>query len=118
MLFMELVCWAGLLFFFWTWKGRFGQVQPDSETQATPGCADEATRDKQADDIQILPNAEPIGRYRDMPIYGYVLIEGVLYRFNCVDVEASLKNPGRGKRCIPPGLIYEECRQSDMPPSD
>lgn len=118
MLFIELVCWVGLLFFFWTWKGRIWHAQPGSDTQATPGCADKATLGNPAGGIHIPEGAEPIGHYRDMPIYRHVLIDGKFYQFDCIDTETNLKNPGRGKRRIAPGLIYEECRQPDLPISN
>jgi hypothetical protein len=116
MLFIELICWAGLLFIFWTWKGQFRQ--PGSEAQAAPGCGNKATLYEQGGDVQILQNSEPIGRYRDMPIYHHVLIEGKLYRFESIAWETGSKNPVCGKRRVPPGLIYEECRQQDLPRTD
>jgi hypothetical protein len=103
---IELLLWAGLIFFFWALRDGLNQVEAEMEP---PELAFEQA-------ISILPSfdrpdrlSEPIGRYRDAQIYRIAVFEGKSYQFQHILPWESLAFLVTGERCIAPGLVYAMC---------
>lgn len=112
---IELVLWAGLLFFFWALKEGLSHVESDIEA------------------LSLLPNArqslsaggrirfdrpeqveEPIGSYRDTQIYRYAMIHGRMYQFDRICPPDSGMSVDPDERCVAPGLVYQECGNQNI----
>ena len=105
-LLIELVLWGGFALLFWVLKDKL--KQPDSDMDAhvviTNGGAGpgNAVHFDHADEL-----TEPIGTYRDAPIYRRARIAGRNYEFFCVcppDLRQILCSE---QRYLDPGLIYQ-----------
>jgi hypothetical protein len=105
---IELLLWAGLIFFFWALRDGLNQAETEMETEKQEPAFEQA--------ISILPSfdrpdrlSEPIGRYRDAQIYRIAFFEGKAYQFQHVLPWESLAFLVTGERCIAPGLVYAMC---------
>lgn len=114
---LELILWAGLIFFFWALKDNLEQVE--SEIEAI-GLFNKRKPDAQANKnfCYACPEKmlDPIGSYKGVPIHAYAVIEGRNYRFDHVcpsDDAAALR---LSQRCVAPGLIYIDCDDGDLSP--
>ncbi|HZW22603.1 hypothetical protein [Noviherbaspirillum sp.] len=107
---LELVCWAGLLFFFWALKEGLGHVESDIESM---GLVPNGRN-------MLAPNGplpfdrperveELIGTYRDTEIFRYAVIHGRTYQFDRVCPPDSGMRLEADERCLEPGLVYQEC---------
>lgn len=114
---IELVCWGGLLFFFWALKDGLGKVETDIESVGffkSARKAAHAARHTHFSCPEVV--REPIGSYRGETIYRFAVIDGRTYQFDRV------LSPGTGEqiieeeRCIAPGLVYLECSAA-IPPA-
>ena len=111
--FLELLCWAGLIFFFWALKDGLGHVESDIEAMGVfPGM-------KSALQSRVAPHfvqpecvKEPIGSYQGATIHRYAMIEGRTYQFDRVCPPGSGMKLDTDERFVVPGLIYQECRDA------
>jgi hypothetical protein len=102
---IELLLWVGLIFFFWALRDGLSHVDAETESQGGGGaivsqnavalCFDRP--DKVSD---------PIGRYRDVPIYRYAVISGKKYQFEHILPWESFSMMLPEERCLAPGLVY------------
>jgi hypothetical protein len=104
---IELLLWAGLIFFFWALKDGLNHVESELESQglgaginATPASASNFDRAEKV--------SEPIGRYCDAPIYRYAVIGGKNYQFVHILPSGLLSTLDAGERCLAPGLVYSQ----------
>lgn len=111
---LELVCWAGLLFFFWALKDGLGNIETDIESlgfaaNAKQGVPGDRIRFERPERVE-----EPIGSYRDAQIYRYAVIHGRTYQFDRVCPPDSNIRLDADERCVAPGLVYQECCPNDL----
>ena len=101
---IELVLWAGLIFFLWVLKDTLGNLESelDRATMQKAG-AGAAHRRGPAKPERLY---EPIGSYGGTTIFRYAVIDGETYEFD----HASSVGPDGAlpphQRYIAPGLIY------------
>lgn len=111
---IELLLWAGLIFFFWVLKDNLGRMESDIET------IELFNRDKIANSSRNVLYArpdkviEPIGSYQDAQIYRYAIINGKNYQFDHVFPSGKPAPLQQGQRCLAPGLVYTECSDPDV----
>ncbi len=107
---IELLLWAGLIFFFWALRDGLNQVKSDIESpgpRAGPmPAALSGARFDRADKV-----SEQIGRYRDLPIYRYAVIDGMRYQFEHILPGESVSALQTEERCLAPGLVYTRCTE-------
>jgi hypothetical protein len=107
-LLIELVLWGGLLFLFWALKDGLGRVESDMESlglfNTQPAQAMARARCVRPDKV-----AEPIGSYKDAPIYRYAYIDGRRYQFDRVTPAIANEVLKEEERCTEPGLVYVWC---------
>jgi hypothetical protein len=106
---IELVLWAGLIFFLWVLKDNLGKLeseieQSDAGKKAAPSADGHRLKRARA---QIL--AEPIGSYDGAPIFRYAIIDGKTYCFDHVCLCNASPALAPDQRCLEPGLLYVEC---------
>lgn len=106
---IELVLWAGLIFFLWVLKDTLGKFETDLDRVA-PSKADAATRPGLTEPDVLY---EPIGSYGGATIYRYALINGKQYEFDYATTEGPSLRLGADQRLIAPGLVYSS---SPVPP--
>jgi hypothetical protein len=108
---IEVLLWAGLIFFFWALRDGLNRIESELEAQtalgATPDSRPPGTQFDRADKL-----SEPIGRYRDALIYRFAIIDGLRYQFMHVLPSESLPSPQTGQRCLAPGLVYSRCEEA------
>ena len=118
LVFIELVCWGGLLFFFWALKDGLGRVESDIESFGLFNNGRQTMSNGNNKRYYRPEHAsEPIGSYRDAQIYRYVVIEGQTYQFDRVSPPESSIFLRYNERCVEPGLVYLECAQSEEAPA-
>lgn len=112
---IELLLWGCLLLFFWALKDGLSNVESDIESMGLL----RRTPPEQAGLRYSRPQtvAEPIGSYRDEPIYRYAVIEGRAYQFDRICVGDNAATLNDDERCIPPGLVYLECSDQGRLPA-
>ena len=99
---IELVLWAGLIFFLWVLKDTLGKFESDidrvaankSEAAPRPGLV-------QPDRLY-----EPIGSYDGATIFRFAVIDGKQYEFEYASSEGPDLRLGADQRFIAPGLVY------------
>ena len=113
---LELVCWAGLLFFFWALKEGLGHVESDIESMGLV-----------PNGRHLLPANGPIpfdrperveeliGSYRDTQIFRFAVIHGRTYQFDRVSPPDLGMRLEADERCVAPGLVYQECSPNCLP---
>jgi hypothetical protein len=106
---IELIMWAGLIFFFWVLKDNLGRVESDIEEIA-------AKRQRLGDRLAAsLAYArpeklqDPIGSYKGQQIFRYAIINGKNYQFDHV-LPAGCPT-AEGECCVAPGLVYVACQE-------
>jgi hypothetical protein len=107
---IEVLLWAGLIFFFWALRDGLNRIE--SELEAQPAGAGSAPRRSHAQFDQADKVSEPIGRYRDTLIYRFAVIDGRHYQFAHVLPWESLAPLHAGERCLAPGVVYACCEDS------
>lgn len=113
---IELICWGGLLFFFWALKDGLGRVESEIESmgliqnlrKVSPG--QQSLRYYNPETVR-----EPIGSYRGETIYRYVMIDGRTYQFDRVFPAESTACVATDERCVAPGLVYLEYDNCPQP---
>lgn len=102
---IELLLWAGLIFFFWALRDGLSQVDSELESKGQGGgivsIPMSLTGFDRAEKV-----SEPIGRYRDAAIYRYAVIGGKNYQFAHILPYESLLTLHADERCLSPGLVY------------
>jgi hypothetical protein len=112
---IELVLWAGLLFFFWALKESLGHIESDIESL---GLASHGMHSMSGGAIRYdHPERveELIGTYCDAQIYRYAVIHGRTYQFDRILPPESGMRLEPEERCIAPGLAYQECSPDYLP---
>jgi len=106
---IELILWAGLIFFFWALKDILGRVESDINEIA-------AHKHRRTSRLA-LPFAyarpekmlDPIGSYKGQQIYRYAIINGKNYQFDHILPSGYPVDAVEGECCIAPGLVYVAC---------
>jgi hypothetical protein len=102
---IEVLLWAALIFFFWALKDNLGRVEADIEDFGLLRMRS-ASRKRDARGYDRADKLlEPIGHYRDKPIFQYAIIGDRRYRFDRVTPEGP-RAAAEDECCIAPGLIY------------
>jgi len=109
---IEVLLWAGLIFFFWALRDGLNRIESELEEQAAHGgTRNSDTAGAQFDRAENV--SEPIGRYRDSLIYRFAVIEGKRYQFmHILPWGSSMLH--HGERCLAPGLVYVRCDDGRM----
>jgi hypothetical protein len=113
---IELVLWAGLVFFFWALKEGLGHVESDIESLGMLNNGRQSMARvgrKQFERPERMD--EPIGSYRDARIYRYAVIRGQLYQFDRVCAPDSGTTPAAEELWVEPGIVYRACQMSGQP---
>jgi hypothetical protein len=104
---IELLLWGGLIFFLWVLKDTMGKLESDIEHSGRSASLPARTgRSSTLASAESL--LDPIGRYCDMPIYRYAIIDGKTYQFEHVCASCREISLGPRQRCLEPGLVYSE----------
>lgn len=114
---LELVCWGGLLFFFWALKDGLGKVETDIESLGffkNPRSAPLSSRRAQFSRPEAV--REPMGSYRGETIYRFAVIEGRAYQFDRVLPPGTVEQLADEERYLAPGLVYLE-HDTNIPPA-
>lgn len=114
---LELVCWGGLLFFFWALKDGLGKVETDIESLGffkNPRSGTHLTRRTQFSRPEAVN--EPMGSYRGETIYRFAVIDGRAYQFDRVLPPGTIEQLTDEERYIAPGLVYLE-NNTSVPPT-
>jgi hypothetical protein len=107
---IELVLWAGLLFFFWALKEGLSHVESDIDSLGLMSNARQiASAAERLSFYRPDHVEEPIGSYRDAQIYRYAVIQGRVYQFDRILLPESAMTVDAEERCVAPGLVYQEC---------
>jgi hypothetical protein len=99
---IELVLWAGLIFFLWVLKDTLGKFEADLDRVA-PNKPDAAPKPGLAEPDVLY---EPIGSYGGTTIFRYALIDGKQYEFDYATSEGPGLSLRADQRFIAPGLVY------------
>lgn len=102
---IELLLWAGLIFFFWALRDGLTHVESELDSQGA-GAGIVVTPMSIVSFDRADTVSEPIGRYRDAPIYRYAFIGGKKYQFAHVLPWESPSTLQPDERCLAPGLVY------------
>jgi len=99
---IELVLWAGLIFFLWVLKDTLAKFETETD-RAAPSKAGAARKPGAAHPDQLY---EPIGSYGGTTIFRFAVIDGVRYEFDYASSEGPGISLGANQRYIAPGLVY------------
>ena len=108
---IELVLWAGLIFFLWVLKDTLGKFESDIDRVAPP-TRGVARKPEAAHPDQLY---EAIGSYGGATIFRYAVIDGERYEFDYASSEGPGVRLGPDQRYIAPGLVYSA---SPSPPGE
>lgn len=111
---IEIVCWGGLLFFFWALKDGLSRVEADIESIGILPAKKFPCRSGPVQLCKPEHAQDRIGSYRDEPIYRYVMIDGRTYQFDRV-LPPGTTGLSENERCVAPGLVYLECHPCESP---
>ncbi len=102
---IELLLWAGLVFFFWALRDGLNHVEAELDARRGEEADVRFTMSiinfDRAEDVR-----EQIGRYRDAPIYRFATISGRIYQFAHILPCESFSLLQADERCLAPGLVY------------
>ncbi len=105
-LLIEVILWGGLAVLFWMLKDKLDGVESEIDPdllKAVPSQRIPVHFDR-AEQL-----TEPIGTYRDMPIYRHARIAGRDYEFSHVCPLETGVTLTVGQRYLDPGLVYNPC---------
>lgn len=114
---IELVLWAGLVFFFWALKDSLSHMESDLESlgllnEHQVGATLKRLRYDRPEKV-----IEAIGSYKDAKIYRFAIIDGHNYQFDHIyPVESSMEIQ-KDERCLEPGLVYVACDEQGLSPT-
>jgi hypothetical protein len=99
---IELVLWAGLIFFLWVLKDTLGNFESELD-RAAINKAGAARKPGVA-----LPERlyEPIGSYGGTTIFRYAVIDGERYEFEYASGGGPDISLNASQRYVAPGLVY------------
>lgn len=101
---IELVLWAGLIFFLWVLKDTLGNIESELDRAAAQKAG--ATGVRRAGAAQPERLYEPIGSYGDTTIFRYAVIDGITYEFEYVSNVGPEISLAPQQRYVAPGFIY------------
>jgi len=99
---IELVLWAGLIFFLWVLKDTLGSFESEID-RAAPNKAGPARKPGTANPERLY---EPIGSYGGVTIFRYAIIDGERYEFEFASGGGPDISLAPNQRYIAPGLVY------------
>lgn len=99
---IELVLWAGLIFFLWVLKDTLGKFEADIDRVA-PNKPAGVRKPGVAHPDRLY---EPIGSYGGTTIYRFAVIEGERYEFDYASGGGPDTGLAPNQRYIAPGLVY------------
>lgn len=108
---IELVLWAGLIFFLWVLKDTLGNFESELD-RAAINKAGAARKPGAARPERLY---DPIGSYGGATIFRFAVIDGERFEFDYASSEGPDVSLGADQRYIPPGLVYSA---SPAPPED
>ena len=108
---IELVLWAGLIFFLWVLKDTLGNFESELDRAAVHKAG--AARKPGVTRPERL--YEPIGSFGGATIFRYAVIDGERYEFDFASSEGPDVSLGADQRYLAPGLVYSA---SPAPPGD
>ena len=108
---IELVLWAGLIFFLWVLKDTLGNFESELDRTAI----NKAGAARKPDTVRPERLYEPIGSFGGATIFRYALIAGQRYEFDYASSEGPTVSLGTDQRYLAPGLVYSA---SPAPPGD
>jgi len=112
----EILLWIGLFCLFWAMKDGLSKVEADIEENSRSHrrmAMQAGSRRPRFDQAEKL--FEPIGRYLDVPIFRYAVIDGSYYRFDRVCPSDSALAANDEECCISPGLVYVRMQAQEVP---
>jgi len=111
---IELILWAGLLFFFWALKDGLGSVESDIEsTGASPDGGHMLNRQQSVRHSRPQRVDQPIGSFRGQPIYRFAVFDGRTYQFDHVWPAENGLRLGANERSVAPGIVYTACDERE-----
>lgn len=108
---IEILLWLGFGLLLWALRESLNGVELELHGPP-PGKPVAAALPVASKPQQLL---EPIGRYADRIIHEFAVIDGRIYRFECVCARRDATRLGRHQRWVAPGLVYAECAAADAP---
>ncbi len=102
---IEILLWLGFGLLLWALRESLNGVEIELQGPP-PGKPAAPTLPVASKPQQLL---EPIGRYADRIIHDFAIIDGRIYRFECVCPPLQARGLGRHQRWVSPGLVYSEC---------
>lgn len=111
---LEILLWAGLLYFFWSLRENLGKIEEiidDPARQQAAKLAKNQALDPYCKADQLV---EPIAAYMGHTIHQYAFSGGRRYRFDCILSRDEMLPPhavtsGVRSLILAPGLLYMEC---------
>lgn len=104
---MELLLWAGLIFFFWALKDGLSDVESDIESLGFNVPLPPLPGNVHFDRPECV--SEAIGSYQGEQIYHYATFCGEKYQYDHIVPAESKMSLEEGQRCLRPGLVYVRC---------
>lgn len=112
---IELLLWAGLIFFFWALKDGLSNVESDIEAFGIHAPLPPSPRNLHFDHPERV--SEAIGSYQGEQIYHYATFCGEQFQYDHIVPAESDITLEEGQRCLEPGLIYVRCEDRAGEPS-
>jgi hypothetical protein len=120
---LEIILWAGLLFFFWTLRDHLGRIEERLEEtrmersrqrRPVPGEPEEAGKAATRDSRFIEPEYlfEPLGTWEGHLIHRYAMIDGQTYEFDSILPPGLRFERPVNCRILQPGLVYVRCPET------
>jgi hypothetical protein len=109
---IELVLWAGLIFFLWVLKDTLGNFESEID-RAAPSKAGASRKPGAARPERLY---DPIGSYGGTTIFRYAVIDGETYEFDYASGGGPDISLRPNQRYVSPGLIYSAPAPPPSPP--
>lgn len=103
---IEIILWAGLVFFLWAMRDNLGNVEAEIEAAQSLKSREIEARARMRRFVTPERTLEPIGHYRDAVIYRLVQFQGREYQFDCIYPPEQALILGPGQCYVAPGLLY------------
>jgi hypothetical protein len=112
---IELLLWAGLIFFFWALKDGLSNVESDLEMLGFNAPGSTSSPRLRYDRPERV--SEAIGTYQGAQIYRYATFSGENYVYDHVVPASAAITLEEGQRCLEPGLVYVRCEDRAVQPN-